>query len=187
MAASNPFTYRNQWQDFPAVCPWSLTCIMTDNVFVRPTENCKIPRSAFFTRVRRKNTLLLSIWCIHFTLGHAPSQTGLLIANGSASTKSNPRVFLLWNNRSYWAASYHCSYLSANPVWPDFLIHHSPGTSCLAEGLMNCFLALTLISKLLHCHPEMQLQATKTVLRHSFHPACVHNASGAHSDGHETY
>lgn len=122
-----------------------------------------------------------------FYLGPCTSQTGLLIANGSASTKSNPRVFLLWNNRSYWAASYHCSYLSANPVWPDFLIHHSPGTSCLAEGLMNCFLTLTLISKLLHCHPEMQLQATKTVLRHSFHPACVHNASGAHSDGHETY
>lgn len=70
---------------------------------------------------------------------------------------------------------------------PDFLMHHSPGTLCLAEGLMNCFLALTLISKLLHCHPEMQLQATTTVLRPFFHPACVHNASGAHSDGHETY
>lgn len=151
-------------------------------------KTAKFQEVQFFTRVRRKNTLLLSIWCIHFTLGHAPSQTGLLIANGSASTKSNPRVFLLWNNCSlYWAASYHCSYLSANPVWPDFLIHHSPGTSCLAEGLMNCFLTLTLISKLLHCHPEMQLQATKTVLRHSFHPACMHNASGAHSDGHETY
>lgn len=152
----------------------------------RKLQNSK--KCNFYSCQKKKNkTLLLSIWCIHFPLGHAPSQTGLLIANGSASTKSNPRVFLLWNNHSYWAASYHCSYLSANPVWPDFLIHHSPGTSCLAEGLMNCFLTLTLISKLLHCHPEMQLQATKTVLRHSFHPACMHNASGAHSDGHETY